>query len=52
MVTPTYHRYAAQTFVMLQLLGTGIAQIIACATDYYAVDKSYTKRSVELLYRS
>ena len=37
-------RYAAQTFVMLQLIGTGIAQIIACSTDYYSIDKSYSKR--------
>lgn len=36
--------YTAQTIVVLQLLGTGIAQVIACAADWYSIEKSISKR--------
>lgn len=35
---------------MLQLIGTGIAQVIACAGDWYAVDTGRTKRELQIIW--
>jgi hypothetical protein len=43
-------RYGVQTIVCLQLLGTGVAQVIACAGNHYAIDPSYTKRELQLIW--
>ena len=45
-----YVGYAAEVFIILQCLGTGVAQVVACAADWYAVDKSYSKRQLQVFW--
>lgn len=41
-------RYISQTIIVLQLIGTGTAQVIACAADWYSVDKTRSKRELQV----
>lgn len=42
--------YAAEVFIILQCLGTGVAQVVACAADWYAIDQSYSKRQLQVFW--
>ncbi|CAL8461956.1 g1487 [Coccomyxa elongata] len=42
----------SQICIALGLAGTGIAQVIACAGDMYYINKTYSKRTYELIFGS
>ncbi len=39
-------KYVSQILIAVHLLGTGTAQVIACAGNNYSIDHSHSKRSV------
>ncbi|KAL6756332.1 transmembrane amino acid transporter protein-domain-containing protein [Haematococcus lacustris] len=43
-------RVVVQIIICLQLLGTGIAQVIACAADWYSIDKTHSKRELQVIW--
>ncbi|KAK9868838.1 hypothetical protein WJX84_001337 [Apatococcus fuscideae] len=43
-------QHFAQLLTGISLLGTGIAQVVACAGNYYSIDQTYSKRTLELIF--
>ncbi|KAK9810448.1 hypothetical protein WJX72_010867 [[Myrmecia] bisecta] len=40
----------AQVLIVISLMGTGIAQVVACSGNMYSIDNSYSKRDYELIF--